>query len=194
MRKLVFGAGLAFSVAGVAFAGERSRGTSGDSVTGGTADAVAPVIQEIAPGVARMSVGGIELTAVADGAVRLSDVVAEHGSLQRFLFNSAVINSAMINGGNGAMFANGAVGMYADLLGPNPPVSPIITTAEQYKSVQGWTEMVVGTSTIIMFQDGAVFNDGSLSSEPAWSRHASVVPSAVFGTGAIFADGATFNN
>jgi hypothetical protein len=195
MRKLVFGAGLAFSVAGAAFAGERSRGSNGDSVTGATTDAVAPVTQEIAPGVVQMSVGGLELTARADGSVLLSEVVAEYGSVERYMFDAAVINSMGSRDGNGGMvFANGAVGLYADVLGPNSPVQPLITTAEEYKSVMGWTEMVVGADTVVMFVNGAVFNDGSLSSEPAWARHLSSVPNVPMGSDAVFADGAVFSH
>lgn len=195
MRKLMLGAGLAFSFVGAAFAGERSRGTSGDAVAGGVAAAVAPDFREIAPGVGKMSSGGFELTVRADGSVLLSEVVEEYGSLERFKFEMAVGPTAMTSTASGArMYANGAVGFFRDLLGSNPPVSPVITTAEEYKSVMGWTEMAVGSELVVLFANGAIFNDGSLASEPEWSRHARTVASSYNGSDPVFADGAVFNH
>lgn len=192
MRKIMLNAGLAFLVTGVAFAGERSRGTTGDSMTGGTADALTPTVQEIAPGVVKKSLGGLTLTARADNSVLTSEVIQEYGSLARYAFDGAVIG---VQGGkrNGeTAFANNAQGFFLDLMSPSAPIKPAVTTAEEYKSQMSWTETVYGSQTVIAFANGAVFNDGA-SETPEWALHEAKVQSAADGNGGVvFADGATF--
>jgi len=193
MRKIMLSAGLAFSVTGVVFAGERSRGTTGDAMTGGTADALAPTVAEVAPGVVKMSLGSLELQARANNAVYASEVIQEYGSLDRFAFEAGVMG---VQGGKRSgvtVFANNAQGFFSDLMDPNAPIKPAVTTAEEYKSQRSWTESVYGGQTVTMFVDGAVFNDGSLSAEPEWARHQATMASAQSGNGNIFADGATFD-
>jgi hypothetical protein len=196
MRKLMFGAGLACSFVGAAFAGERSRGTSGAVVvTGDTGTVTAPVIHEIAPGVAKISSGGFERTVRADGSIQLSESIQEYGTLDRYNFEMGVLNSAMATTRDGSrMYANGAVGFFKDLLGSNPPALPEVVTAEEFKSVMAWTEMMVESKSVVVFANGAVFNDGSLSAEPEWSRHAQSVPSSSDGSSAVYADGTVFKH
>lgn len=160
-------------------------------MAGGTADALAPVVHEIAPGVVKMSLGGVESMARADNAVYRSEVIAEFGSVERYLFDAAVAGVKAGKSNGITAFANNAQGFFADLMDPNAPIKPAVTTAEEYKQRQsGWMEAVYGGEIVTMFADGAVFNDGSLSSEPEWARHRG--PSAPNGSSSIFADGAVF--
>lgn len=186
-------AGLAFSVTGVAFAGARSRGTTGDAMTGGTTDMLAPTVQEVAPGVVRMSLGSIELTSRANNAVYASEVIEAYGSLERFAFDASVIGGKAGRRNGATFFANNAQGFFADLMDPNAPIKPAAKTVEEYKQQMSWTEMVYGGQTVAAFANGAVFNDGSLSGEPEWKRHEAKMPGAQNGTSTIFADGAVFD-
>lgn len=185
-------AGLAVSVSTVGFAGERSRGTTGDAMTGGSAYALVPTVQEIAPGVVKQSVGSLELTARATNAVYAKEVIEAYGSLEQFAFESGVIG---VRGGKRSgvtVFANNAQGFFAEYMDPKAPIQPAAKTAEEYKRTMAWTESVYGGEKAVAFANGAVFNDGSLSSEPEWSRHQSTVPGAQSGTSTLFADGAVF--
>lgn len=190
IRKILFGTGVAFSIVGVAFAGERSRGTSGDAVSVGTAEAVAPVFQEVAPGVAKMSVGGLEVTASADGVVDLKDVLAQYGTIEKFQFVHEVSSSPMTKAADGAaIFANGAVGTIKEFLGSDSTFVQEITTAAEYKEQMMWTELGSGPEAVLAFADGAVYMDQNASPSLA-TLHAQTVPYTTSGDDKVFVDGA----
>jgi hypothetical protein len=91
------------------------------------------------------------------------------------------------------MYANGATGFFADLLGSGSP-KPQPRTIDELKAVTPWTDQVVDGVTVVSFVNGAVITDNSVSfSQPEWIRHRAEVASKVNENGIrSYADGAVF--
>lgn len=180
MRRAILLGGVAVLVASGALAGQRSRG--GDSLRGGErSDAAAPVVQEIAPGVARAVINGAQLTVRNDNAISLEEVMSEYGSPQRFM--AAVLMSRTLStvGADGStVYANGYIGHEG-----------VTETPEQ--KLDDRTQQVLNMSQTVNGQDVVVFADGYVMAgmderQPGVLTRSSIPKSSAGGTD-VWADG-----
>lgn len=181
MRRAFLLGGVAVLVAGGALAGQRSRG--GDSLRGGErSDAAAPVVQEIAPGVARAVINGSELTVRNDNAISFEEVIADYGSAQAYMAAVAMSEVLSTQGADGSvLYANGAV------LTREMTETPEQRLEERMKQVLNMSQTVNGRS-VVVFADGVVLS--GMDERYPGSLTRSSIPKSSAGGVDIWADGA----
>lgn len=181
--------------AGSVSASERSREAGSTDAADVSAPAdVAMSYQRIDATSAMVTIGGQSTRVSVNGAVQLDEAIEAYGSIDRMQFELSQANVPSTVAVDGArMYANGATGFYADLMGTNGP-RPEPRTISELKAVTPWTDQVVDGVTVITFVNGAVITDDSASfSQPEWIRHQAEVASKVDENGfRIYATGAVF--
>jgi hypothetical protein len=196
-KTLVLGAGLTLAVAGMASASERNRGAIdfAAKTDGVAASAAAPAdFQQIDGSTLLVTRNGQDFKMHANGAVYYDEVIEAFGSVERMNFEAGITNVASTLGSDGTrLYANGATGFFADLLGTSMP-KPALRTVAEFKEVTPWAEKVVDGVTVVAFANGVVLTDESVAySQPIWVSHRERVPFKIDENGVRFyADGAVF--
>ena len=196
--KTVWNAGFAVLLAGSAFAVERDRGASG--IVAGDAQAAKAAIEfrQVGPGEAVATINGKEMKAYANGRVMLDEIMAEHGSVERFAFERSDRNATKeVNPHTGSMMrADGTVGFFRGIAPAAAPKPPATTVAE-LKEDHVWVEREFDGVKVVAFANGVVINHGTeLQRSPEWAKARTTVANAVsprdnkrhYATGAVFAN------
>lgn len=173
-------------VASASLAGQRTRGD--ETLRGnGSDNAAAPVVQEIAPGVARAVVNGQALQARRDGYISLEEVVTEYGTPQLYRAAMALSRVRSTQRADGtALYANNVV-MSSALVEVSPEQQ-----LEDRKQSARWMSQQVSGSTVTVFVDGSVMS-GMDTRVPAMASRNNALKTSD-GTRTIWADGAVSNN
>jgi hypothetical protein len=148
MRNALVLGGVVFLAAGVSLAGGRSRGGETLRAGGGSAEAAAPQVREISPGVAQAVINGQTLTARANNMVSLEEVMNEYGSPK--MYTAAILLARMLStqGPDGSMiYANNMV--MAEGLAKTSPEQQL----EARKQVMPWMSQDIGGATVTVFAD-----------------------------------------
>lgn len=202
-RKTLFlSLGVAVGFTGLVSASERDRESAGarESKTAVSADVSTRGgdFKLISPGVGVGTVNGQQMQVRADGAITQADVEKQHGSLDRARFEATQRNVPFVVSGEGTkLYANGAMGNFADVLGPlvaeaqKQESKPL--TVDDLKAQYPWIEGTHAGQTQLAFANGAVLNDPSMMVTPQ-AQHRNQIPSVVQNGVRIFADGATFTD